>query len=361
MLVIEKVALPTYVSGRRTTSASSPSTAKAVAGIGSLPATAASRSIPIRLQRRAPNERVEDFFEDEIEEEAAELRAALAAFGREHAEALAAGRPDFPLGICDRAAEIARPLLAIADLAGGEWPERARAALHELLTEAEAEDEDVAIRLLADLRYLMVDEGHTRIKTAALLELLHNIDDSPWGDWYGKPLSAHGLSKLLRPFRVKTMSVKVDGLTVRGYKREQFEDLWLRYLHPTDVGVTGVISVTSRSTTEAAGNAGNAANACDGGEAKAAPMDPIQEQLEEYRAKVARDVREAIEPEDDRTAAELLERIGKFWHPGRPMPNPGGTDFIAFVDDLVRSGDLTEEEWRRLLRMHEGAQEEVAP
>jgi len=33
-----------------------------------------------------------------------------------------------PAGIFNRAADNWRPLLAIADLAGGEWPERARQA-----------------------------------------------------------------------------------------------------------------------------------------------------------------------------------------------------------------------------------------
>jgi hypothetical protein len=42
------------------------------------------------------------------------------------------------------------------------------------------------------------------------------------------------------------------------------------------------------------------------------------------------------------------------------MPRPGETDFIPFVDDLVRGGDLTEDEWRKLLRMHEDAQGEAA-
>ena len=40
------------------------------------------------------------------------------------------------------------------------------------------------------------------------------------GDWYGKQLSPHGLSRLLKPYRIKTMSVKVDGETVKGYKAE---------------------------------------------------------------------------------------------------------------------------------------------
>jgi hypothetical protein len=98
-----------------------------------------------------------------------------------------------------------------------------------------------------------------RFKTSELIDKLGEIEESPWGDWYGKPISAQSLSKLLRPYRIKTMPVKVEGKTVRGYKREQFVEAWNRYL-PV-VGVTSVTSVTSSFPSQAGGNAGNAGNA----------------------------------------------------------------------------------------------------
>ena len=57
-------------------------------------------------------------------------------------------------------------------------------------------------------------------KTADLLAGLCQIEESMWEDWYGKPLSAHGLSRLLRPYRIRTMPVYSEGRTVRGYKVE---------------------------------------------------------------------------------------------------------------------------------------------
>ena len=47
-----------------------------------------------------------------------------------------------------------------------------------------------------------------------------------WGDWYGRTITAQALSKLLRPYRIKTTSVKVDGTTVRGYKVEGEKERW---------------------------------------------------------------------------------------------------------------------------------------
>ena len=54
------------------------------------------------------------------------------------------------------------------------------------------------------------------------------------------------------------MTVKIDGVAVRGYKREQFEDAWERVL-----GVTRVTSVTPEARSHAGGSAGNGSNALD--------------------------------------------------------------------------------------------------
>lgn len=236
--------------------------AKVVAGIGRLPDTAASRSIPIELRRRAPGETVEDFFEEEAEAETAKMREQLASFGYQQASTLAASRPEFPVGLRDRTVEIARPLLAIADHAGGDWPGRARRALTALLAREAREDDSLGVRLLADIRRVLDEQRANRIKTAELLWALAGVEESPWGDWFGKTMSAQALSKLLKPFGIKTMPVRVEGETVRGYKREQFEDAWARYLPPP--AVTDVTRVTDGAVSEAASNASNACNASPG-------------------------------------------------------------------------------------------------
>ena len=125
-----------------------------------------------------------------------------------------------------------------------------------LSTGDERDDESVTALLLRDIHSFFSDNGHERVRTADLLEHLYGIEESPWGDWYGKQLSAHGLSRLLRAHRIKTMPVRVDGETVRGYKVEQFADAFARVL-----GVTGVTGVTSLSASQEGSNASNASNA----------------------------------------------------------------------------------------------------
>jgi hypothetical protein len=205
--------------------------AKALAGIGTLPETVADRSLPIRLERKAPGEKVERFRRRDVEPEAAALRERVERFAAESIEALEAARPELPADLDDRAQDGAEPLLAIADLAGGEWAQRARRAIIELRGGEAAEDDSIGVRLLADVRGAFEALASDRVSTVDLLAHLHRLDEAPWAEWYGKPLTARGFSKLLDPYRVRRRTVRLDdGGTAKGYKREQFEDAWKRYL-----------------------------------------------------------------------------------------------------------------------------------
>jgi hypothetical protein len=221
---------------------------KALAGIGELPDTIADRSLPIRLQRRGPGERVDRFRAREVEPQAEELRERLAVFAEKSVDALRDARPDLPPELDDRAQDVAEPLLAIADLAGGaiaggEWPQRARAALVELRTGAAVEDESIGVRLLADVRRVFGPD-RDRLSTAELLAGLNALEEAPWGEWFGKPLTNRGLAKLLKPYAVRTRTVRfADDDRARGFLREQFESAWTRYLPPSIRD-----SVTTRST-----------------------------------------------------------------------------------------------------------------
>ena len=219
--------------------------AKAIAGIGKLPDTVADRSLPIRLQRRAPDEWAERFRRRDVEQEVAPLRAALQQLDNiPTIVALEVARPDLPTELDDRAQDAAEPLLAIADRAGGDWPARARRALVELHGGREVEDESSGVRLLADIRTVVGDRD--RLATAELLEGLHGLDEAPWGDWDGKPLSARKLGEKLRPYGVHSRTVRFDDeSTAKGFLRDQFEGPWSRYI-PGSPGSKGH-KVTTRA------------------------------------------------------------------------------------------------------------------
>ncbi len=92
---------------------------KAIAGIGELPDTVASRAVPVRLERRARGEHVEPWRERRGRESAAPLRERAEAWASEVGQTLHHAEPEPSHELGDRAQDTAEPLLAIADLAGG--------------------------------------------------------------------------------------------------------------------------------------------------------------------------------------------------------------------------------------------------
>jgi hypothetical protein len=63
-----------------------------------------------------------------------------------------------------------------------------------------------------------------------ILNALHEISEAPWGDYFGKPMSARDMAKLLKPYGVSSVDVKVDGVNRKGYRRDHLHDSWTRYL-----------------------------------------------------------------------------------------------------------------------------------
>lgn len=203
---------------------------KAIASIGKLPDTVQSRSIPIRLKRRAPGERVERFRYQDAKLEARPLQEALERIAAVLVPRLNQARPDLPDMLSDRAQDCWEPLLAISDLAGEDWPDRARRAAVTLSGTRSVEEDSAGVLLISDVRTVFVERDTERLSTEMLLDALRGLDESPWSDWYGKPLTARGLARLLKPLAIGPHS---DGNSL-GYKRRAFEDAWARYL-PSEV------------------------------------------------------------------------------------------------------------------------------
>ncbi|MFC9742927.1 DUF3631 domain-containing protein [Streptomyces noursei] len=212
--------------------------AVAVAGLGNLPDTIMTRSVIIRMRRRARNEKVEAFRARIHEAEGHKLRDRLAQWA-EHARGFVMGAwPDMPDGVTDRPADVWEPLLAIADAAGGNWPERAREACVALVTASKANDKgSLGIRLLADLRdHVMV--GIDRLPTVAILDRLNALDDAPWADLHGKPLDNRRLSRMLAEYMtadnepIASRNIKTAGSVLKGYYAADLTDAWARYCPP---------------------------------------------------------------------------------------------------------------------------------
>jgi hypothetical protein len=222
---------------------------KAFAGIGTLPDTIADRSIPIRLIRKSRGEMIERLRERYARSLAQPIVDAFKVWSKREnvIQSLRESRPGEIYELSDRQMDISEPLLAIAQMAGGDWPERAHKALVVLCT-SENDDNALGTNLLTSSRDVFnrvndedgieTEEPLDRIPTKELLDRLVKLEtDAPWAHWWEDDLRngntrgpAARLAGLLKPFRIKARVIKMpDGSTARGYVRSDFEDAWNRY------------------------------------------------------------------------------------------------------------------------------------
>lgn len=212
--------------------------AVAVAGLGSLPDTILTRSVIIRMRRRARNEKVEPYRQRTNEAEGNALRKRLGEWADSVRERVQDAWPEMPPEVTDRPADVWEPLLAVADAAGGHWPARARAACLELVNAAKADDKgSIGIRLLTDLRDQVLS-GIDRLPTVAVLDRLCSLDEAPWADMSGRPLDSRTLAKLLGEYMtgantpIKARNIKTGGGVLKGYYAADLHDAWQRYCPP---------------------------------------------------------------------------------------------------------------------------------
>lgn len=207
---------------------------KLLAGIdtGRLPDTIRDRAVELRLQRKTDDEPVARFRQRYAEIESLDLRNRLEEWAAEHEDALRAAEPNLPNALNDRAADAWEALLAIADLAGGQWPALARDAAVALIP-SEEEANPHGSRVLAVLRH--ISDGSRVVATSDLLTALNGNDELPFGGWRkGEGIDARAVAKLLRPYELKPRTVRLeDGSTAKGYARDAaLEDAFARYLPP---------------------------------------------------------------------------------------------------------------------------------
>jgi Protein of unknown function (DUF3631) len=198
--------------------------AVAFAANGRLPDDLEQRSIVIEMQRRLADEPVEELREDR----AGHFRdlARMCARWADDAD-IDLSDPDMG-GLINRVADNWRPLFAIADAIGSDWPSRAREAAFAL---GQRENESIGPMLLDDIKSTFDDRAMDRLSSADVCEALNAMEGKPWGDWKAKGLTPNQLARLLKPFGIVTnTTIRVGSKTAKGYHRHQFEESWTRYL-----------------------------------------------------------------------------------------------------------------------------------
>jgi Protein of unknown function (DUF3631) len=212
---------------------------KAFAGIGkrNLPDTVVDRSIEIRVKKKKRDEKTERARHKVLLEQLEPLRLRL--------EGWAGGEPDFgtpelPDVLDDRAQDCWEPLLAIADAAGGDWPERAIKAAEALSANGDRENVSHRVELLGAVRAVFESRGVDRISSRDLIEALCRDPEAFWHGWWDGELSKpmpgaeRKLSGILHEFGIpRPKKLRIGSLAVRGYERgAEMEDAFARYLPP---------------------------------------------------------------------------------------------------------------------------------
>jgi hypothetical protein len=219
---------------------------KLLAGIGHPPVTVADRSIPIRMEKKLPDDVAARFREKLVMVDAMEPRQQLALWAASGVvDRMKEAWPALPDELNDRAQDSWEPLLAIADEAGEGWPERARAAAV-ALARASEDGVDHKVKLLGDTRDIFGELDVARVPTESMLRAL--VEKDPWGDWWGDQVEAgklkspaSRLSRMLGEFGIGPTQFKIGGVKTRGYERADFVDAWKRNLPdlPPEDGTNG--------------------------------------------------------------------------------------------------------------------------
>jgi hypothetical protein len=222
---------------------------KALGMIGrDLPPATASRGIFVQQERRRSDEPIEKFAHKD-DPWLADLRARLFRWARDNADILRDAKPVMPEGFDNRRADNWRVQLAIAELAGEDWAERARIAAANLDRESDAST--IGARLLTDIKRIFDETGADCISSLTLVAKLKEDPEAPWAEWNrGKGLTQNSLAALLgggggrgrrgkRGYGIHSQTVHQPGEPdAKGYKRAQFKDAWSRYVIPSsDKGV----------------------------------------------------------------------------------------------------------------------------
>ncbi|MFF7076019.1 DUF3631 domain-containing protein [Streptomyces lavendulae] len=207
----------------------------ALAGIGDLPDTIMDRSVVMRMRRRRNGEKVSEFraFRDTPALHA--VRDRLAAWLRPRGKE-AIGLMPVAMPVEDRAADTWEPLVLVADLAGGDWPERARTACRVMTAHEAALDQDNSMhtRILVDIRRVFAAcDNAAALPTRTILDMLNRDEEAPWADYGSQGLNSRNLQILLNPYNIKSSTRRFpERIQAKGFTRAQFVDAWDRYCPP---------------------------------------------------------------------------------------------------------------------------------
>ena len=200
-----------------------------LAGIGSMADTLTDRSVRIELRRKLAHESIErlhpDFFE-----KMRPMRRKLMRWCEDHANEIGESEAEPPESGNDRRRDNWTPLYRIAQALGGAWPDRALAAYAAAARSDDGDTEPAGVRLLSDMMAVFERRGAERLPTREIVASLIEMEERPWSEWSkGRPLTAHQMARLLRPFGVTSRNVRTAGEQLKGFDLAELRTVHARY------------------------------------------------------------------------------------------------------------------------------------
>jgi hypothetical protein len=214
-----------------------PFTPKMIALLGrNLPRATGTRRIELRMLPKRADEIVE-LFNQQDDPEFAVIRRKLARFAADNAATLKDAKPTIPTELNNRVAMNWILLLAIAEAAGGRWPEQARAAAVRLSRRGRQPSDGA--KLLAAIKTMAIKfVGKEKVITSETIAA--DLNKDPTDIWIaynrGGPITQRQIAHLLSAYDIHPDTVHPSGRSWdsrKGYKYEQFTDAFARYL-PND-------------------------------------------------------------------------------------------------------------------------------
>ncbi len=202
----------------------------ALAGIGSLPGTLLDRSVSIPLLPAKPGEIAEHFDPQNTQIENV-LARKLARWTQDNFLALKTCEPVLPPAAFNRLGDNWRPLFAIAQVAGGDWPALALNAFTCLTKERLADPDDPALALLADIRTVFAQAHLPSMSSKQLVAELLALPQRPWAALVnGHTIDETWLATRLRTFDIRSHNIRFADRRAKGYALTDFTPTFAQFL-----------------------------------------------------------------------------------------------------------------------------------
>ena len=292
---------------------------KAFAGKGQLPEELADRAIPIILQPLQAHATAHGELQDKEEwsgaglgsdfgdanilsvaprnlerfhlaralQQAGPLKQRLSAWAEQHRPDLEKLSPyseeQFPPRLSPRRRDMCEPLLQLADVVGGDWPNRIRQALTAIFEGAAEFDLYPSTQLLSDVYRCFFHHGFPeRISTSGLLDWLHTLPARPWDE--SGSLTARTLARLLVAFEIRSRLQRIGkAAPTRGYQLEDFLRPWQRHLGfrgPYPIQQSGILADLQSILATSRPKASESPSAAPGPQGNEIPARPVASSLE---------------------------------------------------------------------------------